>query len=203
MKVVGSDFSQRSLSSPNCFHIPRFLHILRTSPAFTEPAALQSTDSLAAHALSKFLNIEVTPKARQQITLPTRCGGLGIPSISETASSAFIASSMTAILLMESLVSAIPPCDSLQPIHLNDALKITASTAHLNSSKELGYIFKTEAGKPTLAGDWLQIITSTILDGFGPASREFINEIASRIATKTGDIRAHVHLQQRYCCCFS
>ena len=40
-------------------------------------------------------------------------------------------------------------------------------------------------------------VSCETLGGFGPASREFITEIASRIATKTGDIRAHIHLRQR------
>ena len=83
----------------NCFHIPKFLHILRTSPAFAESGILQDMDSLTAEALSKFLNVEIHSKTWQQITLPTKYGGLGIPSIKYSATSALIASAMSSVQL--------------------------------------------------------------------------------------------------------
>ena len=112
----------------NCFHIPKFLHILRTSPAYSEPSLLQDMDSLTAGALSKLLNVEITAKTWQQITLPTKYGGLGIPSIKFVATSAFIASAMSSILLMNRILPPNSCEDITQPVYLSEAVKLWHDT---------------------------------------------------------------------------
>ena len=112
----------------NCFHIPKFLHILRTSPAFTQPGLLQDMDSLTAGALSKLLNVDITSKTWQQMTLPTKYGGLGIPSIKFVATSAFIASAMSSIHLMNTILPLNHGDDLIQPIYLREAVKLWQDT---------------------------------------------------------------------------
>ena len=89
------------------FAIPKLLHILRTSPAFSSPL-LTSWDNLLMSIVSRITNINfnVGDSSWLQATLPVNAGGLGFRSASNLAPSAFLASADGASGLMRQLLPA-------------------------------------------------------------------------------------------------
>ena len=73
--------------------IPKLLHILRTSPAFSSPL-LKSWDHLMMAIVSRITNINFKQGdvSWSQATLPVNSGGLGFRSAFNLAPSAFLAS---------------------------------------------------------------------------------------------------------------
>ena len=87
------------------FALPKLLHILRTSPAFSSPHLL-SWDNLLMSIVSRITNIDFhrDDPSWLQATLPVGSGGLGLRSASHLAPSAFLASADGASRLMHQLL---------------------------------------------------------------------------------------------------
>ena len=75
-----------------CAGFCRLVSIARATPVESAAAALASFDSDLRRTLEESTAIECTDRAWRQAQLPIRAGGLGLRSIAEHASSAFIAS---------------------------------------------------------------------------------------------------------------
>jgi len=91
----------------NCFSIPKWLHLLRSSPCW-DSSSLDSVDISQRHTISD-LNIHLSNASLTQATLRVRRGGVGVRSVADLAPSASFASSH----LVRPLVSLI-----IQPITL-------------------------------------------------------------------------------------
>ena len=88
------------------FSIPKLLHTLRTSPAFSSPI-LNSWDHLMKSIVCRITNIDFDQSDTWlQATLPVKVGGLGFRSASTLAPSAFLASAEGASELMRQLLPA-------------------------------------------------------------------------------------------------
>jgi hypothetical protein len=74
-----------------CILYPRFNHALRTCNPRLIPRAIQAFDRLSDDALTSIIG-PLTVEARAQAALPPCEGGLGIPTASDRAAPAFIAS---------------------------------------------------------------------------------------------------------------
>lgn len=84
--------------------IPKFLHILQTSPAYLSPS-LQSWDYLLKFIVSRITNINFDQgDSWLQATFPVRSGGLGFQSASTFAPSAILASAGGASDLRQQLL---------------------------------------------------------------------------------------------------
>ena len=88
------------------FSIPKLLHTLCTSPAFSSPI-LNSWDHLMKSIVCRITNIYFDQSDTWlQATLPVKVGGLGFQSASTLAPSAFLASAEGASELMRQLLPA-------------------------------------------------------------------------------------------------
>ena len=87
------------------FTIPKPLHILRTSPAFSSPALLFWDEQLLS-IVSRITNIDFCPgdPSWLQASLPVGSGGLGFRNVSHLAPSAFLASADGASALVQQLL---------------------------------------------------------------------------------------------------
>ena len=94
----------------NSFSIPKFQHILRTSPAFSSPL-LRSWDHLMMAIVSRITNINFNQDDPSwlQATLPVGSGSFGLQSASSRAPSAFLASADGASDLCTSF--CLPSCN--------------------------------------------------------------------------------------------
>lgn len=72
--------------------VPRLTYLLRASPAFATVDDLQRLDEQFAAAFESILKISLSGDALIQLSLPASSGGMGIPTPSGTALSAFAAS---------------------------------------------------------------------------------------------------------------
>jgi hypothetical protein len=75
----------------NSLSVPKLLYILRTSGCAGN-VLLQTFDNILRNGLSDILNVALTDDQWIQASLPVRHGGLGIRSVVQLASSAFLAS---------------------------------------------------------------------------------------------------------------
>ena len=93
------------------FAIPKLLHVLRTSPAFSSPL-LTSWDNLLRSIVCRLTNIDFRTDNSSwlQATLPVTSGGLGFRSASHLAPSTFLASADGASKLMQKLPPAQLSC---------------------------------------------------------------------------------------------
>ena len=87
----------------NALAIPKLLYTLRTSPC-SDSAELASYDATVKSALSSILNIDFSPPAWTQASLPLRWGGIGVRSALQLAPSAFLASAAGATELLSLLL---------------------------------------------------------------------------------------------------
>ena len=110
----------------NCFALPKFLYVLRTSPCFDHPL-LQSFDDLQFELLRKLLNIKLVDHARQQASLPVPLGGMVVISTTAITSSAFISSKLSCADLEASLLSTSLP---LPPPPPPESLFTSAGLVH-------------------------------------------------------------------------
>jgi hypothetical protein len=85
--------------------IPRLQHILRSSPCFDSPVAIDFDASLRS-ILSKVSNCNLSDEAWSQAVLPVRWGGLGLRSIAVLACSAFLSSLTAAEALIATLIAS-------------------------------------------------------------------------------------------------
>ena len=76
----------------NCFSMPKFMYLLRTSTAFKFPENLQSIDESIRKALTSITNVDIKNEAWHQARLPVRHGGLGIRTSEQLSASAYLAS---------------------------------------------------------------------------------------------------------------
>lgn len=95
----------------NCLFMPKLLYMFRTAPTFNVQCLLSSFEQLLRVALENVCNVSFSESSWAQATLPCRLGGLGIPSPTVVAPSAFLASSHST----ENLVCALLCVDSLPP----------------------------------------------------------------------------------------
>jgi hypothetical protein len=70
---------------------PRLQYVLRASPCCDNPI-LRQIDTTLRSAITHICNVPLSDNQWLQASLPVRCGGLGIRSVSMLASSAFLAS---------------------------------------------------------------------------------------------------------------
>ena len=110
LKLIGERLCHLSMHDAitilrHSFSIPKLLHILRTSPAFSSPF-LETWDNLLRSIVSRITNIcfELDDLSWCQATLPVNQGGLGFRSCSSLAPSAFLASADGASELMLKLL---------------------------------------------------------------------------------------------------
>ena len=88
----------------NCFSLPKFLYILRTSPTFKSTDSLREIDDIIFKGLSSVTNVSFEGPAGTQASLPVSRGGLGIRRACDVAIPAFLSSSYaTATLVGEIL----------------------------------------------------------------------------------------------------
>ena len=99
--------------------IPKLLHLLRTSPAFSSPL-LESWDALLFSIASRITNTVLRPgdPSQLQASLPVGSGGLGLRSAVHLAPSAFLASADGAFTLVQQLL---PTCTAPSTYSARDA----------------------------------------------------------------------------------
>ena len=99
--------------------IPKLLHLLRTSPAFSSPL-LESWDALLFSIASRITNTALRPgdPSQLQASLPVGSGGLGLRSAVHLAPSAFLASADGAFTLVQQLL---PTCTAPSTYSARDA----------------------------------------------------------------------------------
>lgn len=68
------------------------MHLLRTCPASKAAEELRTVDEQFTSAFDDILKTSISGDALVQMSLPTSCGGLGIPVPSQIAPAAFAAS---------------------------------------------------------------------------------------------------------------
>jgi hypothetical protein len=77
--------------------IPRLTYILRCSPVWKYPHLLERYDTILQNSLETITNCKLNSVQLQQITLPLKLGGLGIPTSSHIALPCFISSSLATL----------------------------------------------------------------------------------------------------------
>ena len=75
----------------NCLTLPKLLYLLRTAPIY-QSEKLKTYDDTLKCCLEKILNIQMNETKWLQASLPVRLGGLGIRSIMQISTSAYISS---------------------------------------------------------------------------------------------------------------
>jgi len=76
----------------NCFAIPKMLYTFRTAPTFLVPTLLEDIERLLKAAITDVTNTAFDDSRWKQALLPSRDGGLGIPSPQVIAVGAYLAS---------------------------------------------------------------------------------------------------------------
>jgi len=76
----------------SCLLLPKLLFTLRTAPCFEADDLLRAIDACIRDTLALVLNIDCDENAWSQASLPTRLGGLGIPSPSAISSATYLSS---------------------------------------------------------------------------------------------------------------
>ena len=99
---------------------PRLNYLMRSSPTFKCPGALDQIDLEVQEAAIKVTNVKLEGKAWTQATLPTRKGGLGLRSLCTLALPCFITSINKSLELMNEIL---PEPLTEQPQILHDALE--------------------------------------------------------------------------------
>ena len=92
----------------NCFAIPKLQYIMRTSPVYRNPEALQEIDEVIRSAVTNITNTQFAERNWTQATLPVRCGGLGIRRTTDIAPPAYISSLFATADLVTAILSLHP-----------------------------------------------------------------------------------------------
>jgi len=71
----------------NCLSIPKWLHLLRSSPSW-DSCVLDSVDLSQRQTILDLLNIHLSDASWIQAYLPVRWGGVGVRSVADLASTA-------------------------------------------------------------------------------------------------------------------
>ena len=71
---------------------PRLNYLMRSSPAYLQPAELVKIDEMVRNTLAKCTNVDVSGDAWAQASLPLRHGGLGVRKVSDLALPCYLAS---------------------------------------------------------------------------------------------------------------
>ena len=113
---------------------PRVQYLLRSSPAYLEPADLLRIDDTVRLALQDVCNVAITDEAWEQAALPLRHGGLGVRSVQALALPSYV-SSLTA---SAPLVSTICPSTSSgsEPAALIPAVRQFMSACGIETAPE-------------------------------------------------------------------
>ncbi|PGH37981.1 MAG: hypothetical protein CRN43_17955, partial [Candidatus Nephrothrix sp. EaCA] len=88
-----------------CFGAAKTTYLLRTSPCWNHPL-LDKMDSQTRAGLNKILNTELNNTQWIQASLPIRDGGLGTRRLSMLATSAYLASAASTVLLVGTILGA-------------------------------------------------------------------------------------------------
>jgi hypothetical protein len=88
----------------NCFYMPKLLYFLRTAPCYKEEELLEAFDSTIVDALETICNVKLDEFSSKQARLPTGMGGLGLPSATILAPSAYLASACGSADLVSSIL---------------------------------------------------------------------------------------------------
>ena len=107
LKLVGGHHGHLHMDDGHSLSIPKLLHIVCTSPAFSSPL-LESWDHLMMAIICRITNINFKQgdASWSQATLPVNSGGLGLRSASNLAPSAFLASADGVLDLTRQLLPA-------------------------------------------------------------------------------------------------
>jgi len=166
----------------NCFLMPKFSFLLRSSATFNETRLLSEIDATIRDLLSSILNVKFDTPQWQQAVLPSKMGGLGIGSVSLISSSAFLSSLHSS----HKLVTEVIGTEAVHPSH-KDALEhwqsITSSAPPADRTKQRNWSMLVyqelrqnlecsldDPGKSRLLGctapgaaDWLKCLPSSPL----------------------------------------
>ena len=123
---------------------PRLNYLMRSSPSYQCPRALEQIDAEVQEAAIKVTNARLEGKAWTQATLPTRTGGLGLRSVQALALPCFLASINKSLDLMNMIL---PEPMTERPHLINNALE------QLNTSYPTIEVPKDEAVKQQRAWD--------------------------------------------------
>jgi len=91
----------------NCLSIPKWLHLLRSSPSWESSPGLLRIDQSQRDTLTKIINVDLSDTSWSQANLHVRWGGVGVRSLDDLAPSAFLASAFLTQPLIESLLQPI------------------------------------------------------------------------------------------------
>ena len=76
----------------NCFAIPKLMHLLRCSPCYQNGEALSDLDAAIRSCAESICNVKFDEFGWQQAILPVKHGGLGIRSVSDISTPAYLSS---------------------------------------------------------------------------------------------------------------
>ena len=88
---------------------PRFMHILRSSPAFTNDDQLREIDFILRSTASSITNVEISDTGWTQASLPVRHGGLGLRAVADLALPCFISSVHASMNLVADILTSHTP----------------------------------------------------------------------------------------------
>jgi hypothetical protein len=105
----------------HCFWITKFIYLLRCCPVWKFKHFCLELDNIIHSILEKILNIKFSNRSWAQAKLPVRFGGLGIRSISDISTPAFLAS----ICANSNLINSILPLyfSKFESVYFNEAIE--------------------------------------------------------------------------------
>jgi len=109
------------------FTAPKVMHTLRSSPCAGH-LSLSSFDSLQRSGLTQITNSNLSDVQWLQASLPVKDGGLGIRRVASLASSAFLASAASTLVLQDLILSRCGPCPDAS---VSDCCNVWTSTNSL------------------------------------------------------------------------
>ena len=92
----------------NCLAMPKLLYIFRTAPTFMFPPMLEDIESCLKAAIADVTNAAFNDARWKQALLPSRDGGLGIPSPKVIAVGAYLASVHASLPLTSRMLRSSP-----------------------------------------------------------------------------------------------
>ena len=126
----------------NCMAIPKLLYFLRTAPCFLNPDLLAEYDETIKIGLENILNVKMTDKVWDQVSLPTKLGGFGIRKTTELAISGYLSSVSAVEQGVQDLLGYDP---NMTPLHIAAQIPTLAGEgftafhdASLENSQDVG-----------------------------------------------------------------
>jgi len=91
----------------HCLSIPKWLHLLRSSPSWESTPGLLRVDHSERSTLANIINVQLSDSSWSQASLPVRWGGVGVRSLLDLAPSAFLSSAFLTRPFIELLLQPI------------------------------------------------------------------------------------------------